>query len=173
MTFCWRWWKMPGEECREGEMGFYCIVLDCTTLGMRTSKPAVAGCLGGSRKWFWPAAVGEACSVVWLVDSKLICSLPYSQGIVIPCLRLNFFKISKLALRGREGRHVFYTSVKSWLSEQVNIYIDFTRPLNHDYQRERERERECVCLYQNNVSIFYMWCKAKNSKYNKIMSKIY
>jgi hypothetical protein len=49
--------------------------------------------------------------------------------------------------------------------------VYFTRPLNHDYQRERERE--CVCLYQNNVSIFYMWCKAKNSKYNKIMSKIY
>jgi len=43
---------MPGEECRVGEMGFYCIVLDCTPLGMRTSKPAVAGCLGGSRKWY-------------------------------------------------------------------------------------------------------------------------
>ena len=51
--------------------------------------------------------------------------------------------------------------------ERESVY--FTRPLNHDYQRERERE--CVCLYQNNVSIFYMWCKAKNSKYNKIMSK--
>jgi len=149
MTFCWRWWKMPGEECREGEMGFYCIVLDCTTLGMRTSKPAVAGCLGGSRKWFWPAAVGEACSVVWLVDSKLICSLPYSQGIVIPCLRLNFFKISKLALRGREGRHVFYTSVKSWLSEQVNIYIYiyFTRPLNIFYTSVKSWLSEQVNIY--------------------------